>query len=499
MSLVNDLLINLEERRGGHTDQHAVFADLSPAIGQEQVEAHDVAWWRLFIITVIITVIAGIWLNFQREPSIPASGTIIPDHTIEEQAAAPKVIAEPVAVVEVSGPEPGANAVKPSMLDVMLSLKLDDVLKQAANETVTVGTIEPEPVADVMSAPVINDKTLVKPVLKAVHIGGHDQHLQLKLELDGIPVYQSYILSKPDRLVIELENADYAIAALDWPASPHIQKIRTGRHENQLRMVFDLNKPFVLADSKLLRDMDSSQLLLSLIDPAAQSTQPKITASGTNNQPPDQMVIENRRMEVRPRSEATNTTAQADDNYQNGLQLYQKRRFNESAAALRQVVEREPAHAKAQYFLASALLYAGQMNEAEEQLRSALSHLKDNTELKRLYAHILMDQGKSLDALALLADSPPAISSDIEYHALLAALLQEQQMHVEAVDIYKNLVRLRPDNGVWWMGLGISLEALSLRNEALGAYRQALEIGTLPANLSQYVSSRIHTLSRDRS
>jgi MSHA biogenesis protein MshN len=211
------------------------------------------------------------------------------------------------------------------------------------------------------------------------------------------------------------------------------------------------------------------------------------------------MVIENRRMEVRPRSEATNTTAQADDNYQNGLQLYQKRRFNESAAALRQVVEREPAHAKAQYFLASALLYAGQMNEAEEQLRSALSHLKDNTELKRLYAHILMDQGKSLDALALLADSPPAISSDIEYHALLAALLQEQQMHVEAADIYKNLVRLRPDNGVWWMGLGISLEALSLRNEALGAYRQALEIGTLPANLSQYVSSRIHTLSRDRS
>jgi tetratricopeptide (TPR) repeat protein len=499
MSLVNDLLINLEERRGGHTDQHAVFADLSPAVGHEHAEVHTVSWWMLFVVPAIVVAMAGLWIIFQPEPVITSSKSIISNHTDEAQAAAPAVTEKFVATVE----ETGSDAIpsRSRMLDVMLSLKLDDVLRQTANETIVNSTLEPEPVADVVSQPLVYDKNKspAGPVLRAVHISESNQHLELKLDLDGVPVYQNYVLSNPDRLVIELEKADYAVATLDWPTSPHIRKIRTGRHADQLRIVFDLNKPFVLADSNLIHDKDSSQLALSLVDPVAQASQPMKSASEANKQSPDQVVIENRRMEVRPRREAADTIEQDGDNYKIGLNLYQQGRFNESATALRQVVEQEPAHARAQYFLASALLYAGQLNAAEEQLRSALSHLKDNAELKRLYAHILMDQGKSLDALAVLADSPPAISSDIEYHALLAALLQEQQMHVEAADIYKNLVRLRPDNGVWWMGMGISLEALSLSNEALGAYRQALKVGTLPPNLSQYVSSRINTLSRDRS
>ncbi len=498
MSLINDLLINLEERRGGHLDKQAVFAGLSPAVEHEQVENSTTNWWKLFIIIILIAAIllSGLWLH--SKPAISMSGS--DNHMPDTQLSKPAKNTESNVVVETTRPGPVIHTSIGSMLNEV-SLKFDDVINLAATEVNTVDTVGASLEVNESSLPAVTkneSETPVNPVLKAVHISGQDHRLQLKLELDGIPVYQSFMLSKPDRLVVELEKADYAISKLDWKSSPDIKNIRTGQHGDQLRIVFDLDKSFELVDSNLLQDEGSSLLLLSLVDPASKSSEQVAANVESYNEQAEPEVVRNQHMEVRPRNVSTQTVTDTDD-YQNGLRLYQQRRFNESAAALRKVVEHEPTHARAQYFLASALLYAGQLKEAEEQLHSALLSLGNNTELKRLYAHILMDQGKSLEALAILADSPPAINSDVEYHALLAALMQEQQMHIEAADIYRNLLQLRPANGVWWMGLGISLEALSLRKEALGAYKQALEIGTLPANLTQYVNNRIQTLGQDQS
>jgi Flp pilus assembly protein TadD len=493
MSLVNDLLINLEERRGGHTDQQAVFADLSPAVVPDQSGPQIVSWRIFSVFIVLAAAITGIWLHFESSLTT-ATEPAISDPKALEFVRAPAAMDSGVAGKDVKTATP-ANT---SMVD-MLSLKFDDVLSQITADTKSVQTIESEASPTVPPEQAVGHMGPARALLNAIHIEGHNQDLQLKLELEGIPVYETYTLGKPDRLVVELENAEYGMASLDWSASPHIRKIRTGQHDDRLRIVFDLSKSFVLADTKLSSDGNSSQLLLSLVDPAFQSPQPEVTAVESLGKSSDPGIIENRYMEVKPRSDGTETVAGGKDHYQTGLQLYQQRRFNESATELQKVIQQDPTHARAQYYLALALLYAGKPGDAEQQLDSALLHIPENSELKRLYAHILVDQGKSLEALAILADSPPPISSDIDYHAMFAALLQDQQMHLEAVDIYKNLVRLRPDNGVWWMGLGISLEALSLRNEALDAYRQSLKIGTLPANLSQYVSGRIQTLSRDRS
>jgi MSHA biogenesis protein MshN len=51
-----------------------------------------------------------------------------------------------------------------------------------------------------------------------------------------------------------------------------------------------------------------------------------------------------------------------------------------------------------------------------------------------------------------------------------------------------------PQNGVSWVGLGISLEALQRRTEAADAFRRAVATGTLTAEVKNYAEQRARAL-----
>lgn len=181
--------------------------------------------------------------------------------------------------------------------------------------------------------------------------------------------------------------------------------------------------------------------------------------------------------------------------YQQALRYYQQADYAKTISTLDRHLEGEPDDAEAIHLQALALIKSGQQELADKRLYDVTRRLPESTELKQLYAHLLMQQNKLADAAAILYISPPVLTDAPDYHALLAAVLQQLDQHAEAAGLYAELVELAPTQGVWWMGLGISLEETGHADKAIMAYRRALDSGRLTADLTDYVAARIRTLS----
>jgi MSHA biogenesis protein MshN len=52
-------------------------------------------------------------------------------------------------------------------------------------------------------------------------------------------------------------------------------------------------------------------------------------------------------------------------------------------------------------------------------------------------------------------------------------------------------LRLNPQNGIWWMGLGISLEAQQRRDDAMVAFQRAKASGSLSGELPAFVDKKL--------
>jgi len=167
-------------------------------------------------------------------------------------------------------------------------------------------------------------------------------------------------------------------------------------------------------------------------------------------------------------------------------------------AALREALTRDPRHVKARELLAGLLIRAARTGEAAQLLRQGLAFHPRHTPFAKLYARILVEQGDVAGAVKVLDGASPDVALEPDYHAFRAALYQRMKQHPRAVAIYRQVVKARPDAGVWWMGLAISLEAQGDNSDALQAFRRAAVSGGLNPELQKYVQSRMVALNANR-
>ncbi len=185
---------------------------------------------------------------------------------------------------------------------------------------------------------------------------------------------------------------------------------------------------------------------------------------------------------------------QADAEYRKAAALMQQGRITEALTGYEAALRLDAGHDQARQALVALLLEGKRGADAERVLQEGLKNKPAQTGFAMLLARLQVERGAMEQAMATLEKSLPYADAQADYHAFLAALLQRQNRHKEAITHYQIVLQLAPNNGIWQMGYGISLQALQRNAEAKEAYKRALDTQTLSPDLQAFVQQKLKAL-----
>jgi len=177
--------------------------------------------------------------------------------------------------------------------------------------------------------------------------------------------------------------------------------------------------------------------------------------------------------------------------YQKAYKNLQTGQINLAEEQLRNSININPGYSRSRELLAGSYIRSGRYVEAGKLLKQGLIVEPKNYHFAKLYARVLMQQNKQQAALDMLVRHRPALQQDLEYFALIAALYQQTRQHLKAANMYKDLLQLKPDRGIWWIGLGVALEKNGNAPQAHQAYSKAKESGSLNASMLLYTDNKL--------
>lgn len=185
---------------------------------------------------------------------------------------------------------------------------------------------------------------------------------------------------------------------------------------------------------------------------------------------------------------------QADNEFLKANGLMQQGRIDEALAGYEAVLRLDAGHDETRLALAGLLLKNKRNTDAEHVLQDGLNRNPKHSGFAMLLARLQVERNALPLAMDTLQKTLPHASQQADFQAFIAALLQRQNRHAEAISRYQIALQLAPNSGVWLMGLGISLQAVQRNDEARTAFRRAIESGNLSAELQDFVNQRLKEL-----
>lgn len=177
--------------------------------------------------------------------------------------------------------------------------------------------------------------------------------------------------------------------------------------------------------------------------------------------------------------------------YQKALSLISEGKNDAAMDLLDRAISNDPSNKKARESLVSLLIKNGSITTANEILQPGLRANPEYSPFTELQAYIYMEKGQRAKAIKILETNPPPIESDTSYFGFLANLYQQSGEYMLAARLYDQLTKVEPTRGIWWVGLGISLESAQKINAANEAFQNALATSDLSTDLKLFVENKI--------
>lgn len=185
-----------------------------------------------------------------------------------------------------------------------------------------------------------------------------------------------------------------------------------------------------------------------------------------------------------------------ENDYRRALGQLQDGRVSEALAGLQQTLQLDPRHQGARETLVRLLLEAQRPDDAARQLQLSLSLDPKQPAQAMMLARLQLDKANGgAAALDTLMRSLPYAADNGDYRAFLAGVLQREQRYREAAEHYQLALQTAPDNSVWWMGLGIALQADNHPAQARQAFERAKGLQTLSPQLQAFVERKLVQLT----
>ncbi len=485
MSLINKLLADLEKRQAYlDGEQHLMLDGLYSAYDVELDKKRKNSAFILILsglITLLFAVSVYSLITSTDEKINHIQLVDIEDTEKEEQIAEKIEIEEKVASVAASTREP----VKMEKIE-FLQLESELSFQETA----------PEP------APFANTINRIESIQFLRNDKGVDLVMETSAEID----YLLYGLEEPSRTVIEIDNAEIGFAIEQVEPTEPIVSIRYSMNSNnKVKLVFESDEELNIRKSSTSKLDDRYNLVVS-IDHAWNennfnqieniSIQNDIGIENINfeNTLNDEDIVLKGELIKRPSIQRD--SAYADKLFKQAYREYKNSNISESLKLLNLALDNDGSHTNARSTLALILFEQNHSELAISVLNEGLIEYPENSKWSKMLARFLLKQGKVIEAENVLSKKRPPISSNADYYAMHAAILQKLNDHDNSARIYRDLLQINPLKAVWWMGLGISLESLKRYDDALYAYQKAINSPALTGESKTFVSERLVMLNK---
>jgi MSHA biogenesis protein MshN len=181
--------------------------------------------------------------------------------------------------------------------------------------------------------------------------------------------------------------------------------------------------------------------------------------------------------------------------FRQGAEQLRNGQVGAAETEFRQALKEDALHGGARQALLGLLLKAGRHTDAEQLLRSTVLLDPTQSRYAMMLARLEVARGDVKGSINTLATALPHVHSDAEFYAFLAALLQRDGRHREATDYYQAALHIVPGNGIWMMGMGISLRAANQPAEAREIFQRALDTQQLKPELKEFVERQLGELA----
>jgi len=461
MSLINQMLRDLESRRGTSRDRSLSGEEPKPVKGSaENRHLHWISGGGLLLI-------GAIWFALQLPPA-----------TKPVPQPQPEVVAKtvPAAAMTMQALTPAQGEKEPSA-----------AAPQPTAEPV-VTAVEPRP--EVTPRQAVDTRRTKLLDLGILESAGSSR---LALEFGQLPEYrvlQDGSSGNQIKLVFPAAGVGDGIK-IPQPEGNLLKSVNLIPEQQGLLLVIGLKNAVRLQELKLPTDAFHGDRLLLDLERIPQDVASAAVVPQSHPLPKVTPAVKKVKRPVPQLSRGE----QAVQAFRAGLERLQKRDRQTAEQNFSRALTLDPQLLGARLQLADLFLKAQRSTEAETLLRAGLRLQPDSPELRKALARLLLSEKQLGEAIRIMRSAPlPEVAGDLEYHALLAALLQEAGNYAAAAGQYRKLLAVRPREALWWMGLAIALEQSGASEPARKAYRQALETPGLRPDLAAYIRNRLQAL-----